>query len=203
MSAQDKAGLRRSLRRARRSLSKNERVRAERAANRFLKRHIRRRGRIGIYWPIGSELRLNSFIQTALTRGAGLYLPYIEPHSLRLWFTPYQADSRKAERSRGRLAVPQFGGKKIRAHRLTVLLVPLVGIDRQGYRLGQGGGYYDATLAALKGRLKPHTVGVGFSCQLCGSLPREAHDIALDAFVSEKGAVCFKSKPPARVPPDT
>ncbi|MDO4908109.1 5-formyltetrahydrofolate cyclo-ligase [Neisseria sp.] len=197
MIAQDKAELRRSLRRARQSLGKNERARAERAANRFLKRYVRRRGRIGIYWPIGSELRLNGFIQTALTRGAGLYLPYIEPRSLRLWFTPYQADSRKAERRHGRLAVPQFGGKKIRAHRLTVLLVPLVGIDRQGYRLGQGGGYYDATLAALKGRLKPHTVGVGFYCQLCGNLPREAHDIALDEFVSEKGAVRFKSKPPA------
>ncbi len=199
MSAQDKAVLRRSLRRARQSLGKNERARAERAANRFLKRHIRRRGRIGIYWPIGSELRLNGFIQTALTRGAKLYLPYIEPRSLRLWFTPYQADGRKAERrrSRGSLAVPQFSGSKIRAHRLTVLLVPLVGIDRQGYRLGQGGGYYDVTLAALKGRLKPRTVGAGFACQLCGSLPHEAHDIALDAFVSEAGMMRFSAQTPA------
>ncbi|OSI14370.1 5-formyltetrahydrofolate cyclo-ligase [Neisseria dentiae] len=199
MSAQDKAGLRRSLRRARQSLGKNERARAELAANRFLKRHIRRNGRIGIYWPIGSELRLNGFIQTALTRGAKLYLPYIEPHSLRLWFTPYQADGRKAERrhSRGSLAIPQFSGSKIRAHRLNVLLVPLVGIDRQGYRLGQGGGYYDVTLAALKGRLKPHTVGAGFACQLCGSLPHEAHDIALDAFVSEAGIMRFSAQTPA------
>lgn len=199
MSAQDKAGLRRSLRRARQSLGKSERVRAELAANRFLKGHIRRRGRIGIYWPIGSELRLNSFIQTALTRGAKLYLPYIEPHSLRLWFTLYQADGRKAERrrSRGSLAIPQFSGSKIRAHRLTVLLVPLVGIDRQGYRLGQGGGYYDVTLAALKGRLKPRTVGAGFACQLCESLPHETHDIALNAFVSEAGMVKFSAQTPA------
>ncbi|MBF0804490.1 MULTISPECIES: 5-formyltetrahydrofolate cyclo-ligase [unclassified Neisseria] len=197
MNMQDKAGLRRRLRRARQSLGKSERKRAERAANCLLKHHIRRRARIGIYWPVGSELRLGGFIQTALARGARLYLPYIEPRSLRLWFTPYQADSRKAERrhSRGSLAIPQFGGRKIRAHRLTVLLVPLVGIDRQGYRLGHGGGYYDVTLAALKGRLKPHTVGTGFACQMCARLPHEAHDIALDSFVSEAGRVDFPARP--------
>lgn len=198
MSAQDKAELRRRLRRARQSLGKNERERAELAANRFLKRHIRRGSRIGIYWPVGSEMRLNHFVQTALTRGARLYLPYIEPRSLRLWFTPYQADGRRAElrRGRGSLMIPQFGGQKIRAHRLNVLLVPLVGIDRQGYRLGQGGGYYDVTLAALKGRLKPHTVGAGFTCQLCDRLPHEPHDIALDAFVSEAGRIKFTQPPP-------
>lgn len=189
----EKSELRRRLRRVRAALPKKERAAATRAANVFLKRFICHGSRIGVYWPVGSEMRLNGFVQTALSRGAELYLPYIEPDSLRLWFTPYQADAAQAERKRGKgsLHIPQFGGKKIRAHRLHVLFVPLVGIDRQGYRLGQGGGYYDVSLAALRGRLRPRTVGVGFACQLCDSLPHEPHDIQLDAFVCERGIIRF------------
>ncbi|OSI17365.1 5-formyltetrahydrofolate cyclo-ligase [Neisseria dumasiana] len=189
----EKSEFRRRLRRARAALPKKERAAATRAANGFLKRFIRRGSRIGVYWPVGSEMRLNGFVQTALSRGAELYLPYIEPDSLRLWFTPYRGDAAQAERKRGsaRLHIPQFGGKKIRAHGLHVLFVPLVGIDRQGYRLGQGGGYYDVSLAALRGRLRPRTVGVGFACQLCDALPHEPHDIQLDAFVCELGIIRF------------
>ena len=188
----EKSELRRRLRRIRAALPVKERAAAERAANRLLKRCIRRGGRIGIYWPVGSEMRLDGFVQTALSRGARLYLPYIEPRSLRLWFTPYRADVRQAERGRSRgLDIPQFGGRKIRAHGLDVLLVPLVGIDRQGFRLGQGGGYYDVSLAALRGRLQPHTVGVGFACQWCDRLPHEPHDVRLGAFVCERGIIRF------------
>lgn len=192
MNASDKAALRRDLRRARQAPGKNARARAELAANRFLKRLVRRGARIGVYWPVGSELRLNGLVQTALKRGAQLYLPYIEARSRRLWFTPYRSESKDAERGRGRgVAVPQFSGRKIRAHRLNVLIVPLVGIDREGFRLGQGGGYYDVSLAALEGRLKPLTVGAGFACQLCVRLPHEPHDVRLGGFVCEKGVLRF------------
>ena len=110
-----------------------------------------------MYWPIGSELRLDDFIQTALQRGARVYLPYIEPGRLRLWFTPYCADAAQAERARGRLKIPQFHGEKIRAHRLNTLLLPLVGIDSEGYRLGRFG-YMEVldarrTLAAVSAQL--------------------------------------------------
>ena len=184
----EKSALRRTLRRARQQLGRDERRRATRRIQRHLFRHIKRGARIGVYWPIGSELRLDDFIQTALQRGARVYLPYIEPGRLRLWFTPYCADAAQAERAHGRLKIPQFHGEKIRAHRLNTLLLPLVGIDSEGYRLGQGGGYYDASLAATRHRLQPHKIGVGFACQRHnGRLPREAHDMRLDGFVCEHG----------------
>lgn len=186
----EKSALRRQFRRARQTLCKHERRRATGRINRHLLRHIKRDARIGAYWPIGSELRLDDFVRTALRRGARVYLPYIEPHSLRLWFTPYTADVRQAERKRGRsrLRIPQFDGDKIRAHRLNLLLLPLVGIDRAGYRLGQGGGYYDVSLAACRRRLQPAKIGVGFACQFYdGDLPREPHDMKLNGFVCEQG----------------
>lgn len=194
MGNQEKSELRRRLRRARAQLSGDERAAAEREIGRLLKRRIKRGGRIGVYWPMGSELRLDGFVRAAQKRGAKLYLPYIEPRSRRMWFTPYPADGVKQERKRGRakLHVPQFAGHKIRVHGLSLLLVPVVGIDREGYRLGQAGGYYDATLSAMKYRLQAKTIGVGFDCQLVDRLPHEAHDVPLDGFVSEWGALAFQ-----------
>ncbi len=194
MGNQEKSELRRRLRRARAQLSGDERAAAEREIGRLLKRRIKRGGRIGVYWPMGSELRLDGFVRAAQKRGAKLYLPYIEPRSRRMWFTPYPTDGVKQERKRGRakLHVPQFAGRKIRVHGLSILLVPVVGIDREGYRLGQAGGYYDATLSAMKYRLQAKTIGVGFSCQLVDRLPHEAHDVPLDGFVSERGALAFR-----------
>ncbi|HFC8842411.1 TPA: 5-formyltetrahydrofolate cyclo-ligase [Neisseria oralis] len=194
MGNQEKSELRRRLRRARAQLSGDERAAAEREIGRLLKRRIKRGGRIGMYWPMGSELRLDGFVRAAQKRGAKLYLPCIEPRSRRMWFTPYPTDGVKQERKRGRakLNVPQFAGRKIRVHGLSLLLVPVVGIDREGYRLGQAGGYYDATLSAMKHRLQAKTIGVGFACQLVDRLPHEAHDVPLDGFVSERGALAFR-----------
>ena len=194
MGNQEKSELRRRLRRARAQLSGDERAAAEREIGRLLKRRIKRGGRIGVYWPMGSELRLDGFVRAAQKRGAKLYLPYIEPNSRRMWFTPYPADGVKQERKRGRakLHVPQFAGRKIRVHGLSILFVPVVGMDREGYRLGQAGGYYDATLSAMKYRLQAKTIGVGFDCQLVDTLPREPHDLPLDGFVSESGVLVFK-----------
>jgi 5-formyltetrahydrofolate cyclo-ligase len=194
MRNQEKSELRRRLRRTRAQLSGDERAAAEREIGRLLKRRIKRGGRIGVYWPMGSELRLDGFVRAAQKRGAKLYLPYIELRSRRMWFTPYPANGVKQERRRGKakLNVPQFAGRKIRVHGLSILFVPIVGIDREGYRLGQAGGYYDATLSAMKHRLQAKTIGVGFACQLVDRLPHEAHDVPLDGFVSERGALAFR-----------
>ncbi|MCF7520986.1 5-formyltetrahydrofolate cyclo-ligase [Neisseria sp. ZJ106] len=190
----EKTELRRRLRKARAAMSEAERAAATRTINVRLKRLIRRNSRIGIYWPIGKELRLDGFVQAALQRGAKLYLPYIEPNARRLWFTPYFADQRqRPERRKGRskLYIPQFAGEKIRVHRLNTLIVPVVGMDRRGFRLGQAGGFYDATLSAMKHRLQAKTIGAGFACQLVDALPAEAHDIPLDGFVSEHDNLRF------------
>ena len=194
MRNEEKHALRRELRRARAQMGHQGRLAAGPTVNRLLKRYIKKGQKIGVYWPMGSELRLDGFVRAAQKRGAKLYLPYIEPNTRRMWFTPYPAHGAKQERKRGRakLSVPQFTGKKIRVHQLSLLLVPIVGIDKRGYRLGQAGGYYDATLSAMKYRLQTQTLGVGFGCQLTDTLPTEPHDLPLDGFVSESGVLVFK-----------
>ena len=190
----EKSALRKQFRRARAQMSADERNAATETINCLLKPYIKKGRKIGVYWPMGKELRLDGFVRAAQKRGAKLYLPYIEPNTRRMWFTPYPADGAKQERKRGRakLNVPQFARRKIRVHGLSILFVPIVGMDHEGYRLGQAGGYYDATLSAMKYRLQAKTIGVGFDCQLVDTLPREPHDLPLDGFVSESGVLVFK-----------
>jgi 5-formyltetrahydrofolate cyclo-ligase len=67
-----------------------------------------------------------------------------------------------------------------------VLVVPLLAFDRQGYRLGYGGGFYDRTLEALRGLGGAVTaIGFAFAGQEVESVPRESFDQPLDIIVTE------------------
>jgi 5-formyltetrahydrofolate cyclo-ligase len=66
-----------------------------------------------------------------------------------------------------------------------VLLVPLLGFDASGYRLGYGGGYFDCTLAAYP--VRPKTIGVGFEIGRLPTIHPQPHDIPLDTIVTEAG----------------
>jgi 5-formyltetrahydrofolate cyclo-ligase len=61
------------------------------------------------------------------------------------------------------------------------LLIPLVGFDLAGYRLGYGGGYYDRTVAALP--MRPHTIGIGYSICRLESIEPQSYDLKLDRLV--------------------
>lgn len=197
ITAPNKTALRQILRQRRQSLAPDARRIATQTINRTLKPVIKRGKKIAVYHPYGSELRLDDFVRCARQRGAALYLPYIEPSSLRLWFTPYPVSgSLKHRQSRGKplkkgFNIPQFHGKKIRAHQLNTLIVPLVGIDRRGYRLGQGGGYYDCTLAHCRYRLRPRVIAAAFNCQTLAQVPYETHDVPIKEWFGEQGRVCL------------
>ncbi|MDK2761627.1 MAG: 5-formyltetrahydrofolate cyclo-ligase [Sphingopyxis sp.] len=64
-----------------------------------------------------------------------------------------------------------------------VLFCPLLGFDRHGGRLGQGGGHYDRYFAAHPGALR---IGVGWSVQEIDATPREWNDVPLDAILTEQ-----------------
>ncbi|PZN31272.1 MAG: 5-formyltetrahydrofolate cyclo-ligase, partial [Proteobacteria bacterium] len=63
------------------------------------------------------------------------------------------------------------------------LIIPLLGFDQAGYRLGYGGGFYDRTLAAAARR--PFCIGVGFAEAELASIYPQAHDLPMDAIVTE------------------
>ena len=76
-----------------------------------------------------------------------------------------------------------------------VLLVPLLGFDGAGYRLGYGGGYYDRTLAAM--RTKPLAIGIGYELLRLGTIHPRPHDVPMDLIVTKRRAVRFAGGAPA------
>lgn len=68
-----------------------------------------------------------------------------------------------------------------------ILVVPLVGFDRRGFRLGYGGGFYDRTLDGLRGKRPTLAIGYAFSAQELDQVPIEPTDQKLDMIVTEKG----------------
>lgn len=72
-----------------------------------------------------------------------------------------------------------------------VLLVPLLAFDRDGFRLGYGGGFYDRTLERLRAQGPVTAIGIAYAGQAVESLPRGDHDQPLDAVLTEDGLIRF------------
>jgi 5-formyltetrahydrofolate cyclo-ligase len=65
-----------------------------------------------------------------------------------------------------------------------IILVPLVAFDKALHRLGMGGGYYDRTLATLRGQKKIQAIGLAFAWQEVSQIPSEPHDARLDGMAA-------------------
>lgn len=70
-----------------------------------------------------------------------------------------------------------------------LVIAPLLAFQRDGTRLGQGGGYYDRALQALRARKPVFVLGVAYSGQQTANLPHEPHDQRLDAILTESGYI--------------
>jgi len=184
----DKVHLRRSVRNARKLLSHSERQCAERRVAAFASRFIRRGKRIGAYLASGSELDLSPLLNKALARGCQVFLPVIPERGRRLWFSRLGAADRWYRHPRYPLM--EYAGPVLRAERLDVLFVPLLAVDDDGYRMGQGGGFYDTTLARSAGH-RPLLIGVAFDCQRVSRVPREPWDLQLDYLLTGSGLFRF------------
>ncbi len=73
-----------------------------------------------------------------------------------------------------------------------LVLVPLVGVDAAGQRLGYGAGQYDRTLAGLRAQKSVFALGLAWSVQETDAIPTEPHDQPLDALVTERAFRVFR-----------
>ena len=74
-----------------------------------------------------------------------------------------------------------------------LVIAPLLAFQRDGVRLGQGGGYYDRALEALRARKPLFVLGVAYGGQQAENLPHEPHDQRLDAILTEKEYIAVKA----------
>jgi 5,10-methenyltetrahydrofolate synthetase len=134
---------------------------------------------LSAYWPLRGEPDLRALLRSLHARGVRCALPVVvekgEPLAFRewtpgcvmargIWDIPYPAD--------GAFVTPD------------IALAPVVGFDRQCYRLGYGGGYFDRTLAALRPR--PRVIGVGYEAAALATIHPLPHDIPMECIVTER-----------------
>ena len=150
---------------------------------------------IGFYWPIRGEIGLHLLVRRLVEHSAGAALPVVVEQRRPLEFWAWRPGDR-LERGVWNIPVPA----ERQVVRPTALLVPLVGFDGRGYRLGYGGGYYDRTLATMVA--KPLTIGVGFELGRLATLHPPPHDIPMDAIVTEARVARFPSEREGGSDPD-
>lgn len=196
--------LRQSLRHSRRSLtSAQQQCAAHGLAQQLLKLpKLSSWQHVGLYWPADGEIDPSLFARLLHRRGIKLYLPVIAPrkhdHRLRFLAVPALAYTNKhrhqlrlqkwpAKRNRFGLREP-LGRKIIRPEKLDAVLMPLVGFDVDGQRLGMGGGFYDRLLARLqRGVKRPQLIGLAHRSQQVVTLPTEQWDEPVDIIVTDAG----------------
>lgn len=139
---------------------------------------------VGFYWPLPGEFDARDTLARWLAgdarRQAALPVIAVKGHAL-----VFHGWSPDAPMRIGHHRIPE--PLDTPAVLPDLLLVPCVGFDDDGYRLGYGGGYYDRTLAGWPGASRPVTVGIAYDACRIASLPREPHDLPLDAIVTETG----------------
>jgi 5-formyltetrahydrofolate cyclo-ligase len=137
---------------------------------------------IGFYWPFKGEFDPRPLVHDLHAAGRRLALPVVVDNAAPLIFRPWHPDAPMTE---GVWNIPiPANGEPVQPD---LLLVPMVGFDRQRYRLGYGGGFYDRTLAAMPKR--PMTIGIGHAACALETLYPQPHDIPMDHVVTEDGVL--------------
>lgn len=138
---------------------------------------------IGIHLAAGSEMPTTPLIERALRDGKRLYVPRIGAAGA-MRFVAWQPGA-ALRRNRHGISEPPLA--RMRPwRRLDLIVVPLVGFDRDGYRLGAGGGYYDRLLAHRSVAFPP-CLGWALALQEIPAVPRDPWDRRLDGIVTERG----------------
>lgn len=184
--------LRRLLRQRRRDLSPNEQRCAAENLYRQLAQHpcFRRARDIALYLPSDGEIDPRLLLEAAQRRGKRTYLPVLSawPRT-KMVFQRVDAHEKLAA-NRFRILEPRpQPARQRKPWTLSLILLPLVGFDERGGRLGMGGGFYDRSLAYLRMRKKwhmPTRLGLAHECQRVDELAMASWDVPLQATVTDR-----------------
>jgi 5,10-methenyltetrahydrofolate synthetase len=134
---------------------------------------------LGVYWPLRDEPDLHPAYAELARLGVQLLLPVVLKKDAPLDFALWKIGEPLVKDAMG-IAVPA----DLRIEPTPpALLVPCLGFNGQGYRLGYGGGFYDRT---LEKEPRPATIGIAYSC-LAAGFENDGHDVPLDRIVTEEG----------------
>jgi 5-formyltetrahydrofolate cyclo-ligase len=153
--------------------------------------------RIALYLAFGAETATEPLLAAARRRRLEIYVPVVaDRRRRRLAFHELSAPTRRGAFG---IRIPERRTRALGARWFHLIVVPLVGVDAEGRRLGMGGGFYDRSLAFRRQRthwLGPRVIGLAFECQRVESFGAERWDLAFDAIATESGVRHFRRRSP-------
>lgn len=185
--------LRKELRARRNALNPTQQAAASAWALRHLMKlpQFLRAQHVALYMAADGELDPFPIAAQLWKMGKHTYLPVLHPtQEGQLWFVEYtEATVLKPNR----FGIPEPDHRqerKLPAKLLDAVLLPLVGFDRNGGRLGMGGGFYDRTFAFHKGKkTKPYLIGLAHACQEVEGLEVADWDVPLFSVVTDQALI--------------
>lgn len=163
---------------------------AERAlalVRRFAPRAAETGEAVSVYWPIRSELNTRPLLEALAAAKIATVLPVMTAVRRPLIFRAFSPGDDLVKGPFG-LSEPAESQPSFDPD---IVFSPLAAFDRRGYRLGYGGGIYDATLSQLRARKRIVAVGVAYACQEADLVPIEPHDQKLDFVLTERELLDF------------
>lgn len=140
---------------------------------------------ISAYWPMGDEIDVAPLLHHLHGAGYVCALPAVVTRKGPLVFRTWHPGMTLGSGALGTGHPPAAAA----AVTPDVVLAPLLAFDGEGYRLGYGGGYYDRTLAKLRGAGTVLAIGIAYAAQQVDMAPRTEYDQPLDWIVTEEGAI--------------
>lgn len=190
--------IRQQVRAARRSLSQQQQL-AE--AKKLLKRLVRlekvqHAQHIAISLAFDGEIDTRPFISWCWKNNKQVYLPVVNPRNKgHLLFLHYTVDTEMVINKYG-ISEPKLKQCDIfLMSQLDIIFTPLVAFDKQGNRIGMGGGYYDRMLAPwFENKTGPYPIGLAHDCQRIKALPVEPWDVPLPEIITPSNTHLFSTK---------
>lgn len=178
-----KRALRKAMKAKLRAISEQEREQAAQKVLPLMRAFLasrRPQGPILAYWSMPEEFHTQGLVR-ALSLDYEVVLPVVRGAELELHRYTGDADMQ---------AVPPYGILEPQAREVVapdtvaLAIIPGLAFDLSGGRMGHGKGYYDRLLPRMA---NARLVGLAFACQVVPTVPREAHDVQLDALLTEQG----------------
>lgn len=199
MNGDSRTILRRRLRSARRALTPTQQRKASEQLFRRLAQHplFLRSRHIAFYLANDGEIDPSRLLAHAQRLGKHCYLPVISGWPAdRMHFQRLASDQRWHTNRFGIREPITQRRRQAKAWRLNLVLMPLVGFDARGNRLGMGGGFYDRTFAYRRSRrvwAGARLLGLAHGCQKVNSLPVASWDIPLDGIVTDTECLMLRA----------
>jgi 5-formyltetrahydrofolate cyclo-ligase len=142
---------------------------------------------ISCFWPIQTEVNTVPLIHKLYKAGHQICLPIVVGNAQPLIFRQWTPETEMLEGAYKAMTPVESSPQLVP----DLILSPLLAFDRNGYRLGYGGGFYDRSIEEIKTTKPLVTAGLAYSVQEVDNVPTEKTDQKLDFLITEKEILEF------------